>query len=184
MLILDDHAFSRRTPPPAPARLRARHRPRSLKPSGQGRRSTAAAWRECSRSEKPSANTVPPRTRATNAGGMQRRARLHGQRISVRATSPIAMSRSGWRRRSSVGRLAGGIAHDFNNMLTAILGYGVLLDSRTPTRTGRSRRNQRREASGVFPATARVQPQADAGAEGSGSESPSRAADDADAAGS
>lgn len=60
---------------------------------------------------------------------------LQGVMIDVTARRRAEQEiRSGWerlvqvQRMEAIGRLSAGIAHDFNNMLTAILGYGQLLE--------------------------------------------------------
>ena len=72
----------------------------------------------------------------------------------------------------AIGRLAGGVAHDFNNLLTVILGYTDLMldDARPADHALRDDLGEiasgRRARRGPHPPAARVQPQADARAEG------------------
>ena len=66
----------------------------------------------------------------------------------------------------AVGRLAGGIAHDFNNLLTVINGYSESCwNARGGASTARPAQEiakRRRTGLRVDPATAGLQPQADA----------------------
>ena len=72
----------------------------------------------------------------------------------------------------AVGQLAGGVAHDFNNILSVILGYATLhprpgSPETTSSGTGSPARDGRRgEGRAAHPHPPRLQPQADAVAEG------------------
>ncbi|MEQ9398970.1 MAG: PAS domain S-box protein [Longimicrobiales bacterium] len=53
---------------------------------------------------------------------------LHGFRIDLTERRQLEGQLARAQKMEAVGRLAGGVAHDFNNIMTAILGYALLLE--------------------------------------------------------